>query len=315
MKKNHFNVAVLMGGNSSEREISLLTGKEVMTHLGKQFKPKKYDAKTDLEKLVKDFKRKRVDVVFNALHGTDGEDGNVQGLLETYGIPYTGSGVLSSAMCFDKTITKRIYCENGIPSPKALRVSSGQWKKHKTVILKTIKKKLGAKIVVKPNASGSSVGISVMPKQKDWAKVIQKAFREDKEAVLVEAAIRGRELTVAVLENKKGLLGLPVIEICPSETFFDYKAKYSGKSKEVCPARIPENVATFAQDLAMAAHVALRCRGYSRTDMLWRGTKIDVLETNTLPGLTKMSLFPQAAAAAGIEFSDLLERLIMQALQ
>jgi D-alanine-D-alanine ligase len=292
-----------------------MTGKEVVAHLDRDFRPVKYDAKFDLDNLVKDFKKKKIDVVFNALHGTDGEDGKIQGLFETYGIPYTGSGVLSSAMCFDKAVTKRIYCMSGIPSPKGLRLTKEQWKRHKVHLKKIIKKKLGNKIVVKPNASGSSVGVSVLPPLKDWEKAIQKAFREDKESVLIEEAVSGRELTVAVLEDKKGLLGLPVIEICASEKFFDYKAKYSGKSKEICPADIPDYIATHAQDLAMAAHKALRCSGYSRTEMIWHGGRIDVLETNTLPGLTKMSLFPQAAAAADIPFPKLLSQLITRALE
>lgn len=313
MKK--INVAVLMGGKSSERNISLLTGKEVMTHFGKDFRPKKYDAKTDLPKLAKDFNAKKIDVVFNALHGTDGEDGKIQGFLDTHGIPYTGSGTLASAMCFDKGVTKRIYCANGIPTPKALRVTREQWKAHKSDVLKSIKKKIGKRIVVKPNASGSSVGVSVLPKPTELEAAIKKAFREDKESILIEKAIKGRELTVGVLEQKNGLLALPVIEICPSGEWFDYKAKYSGKSKEICPAVIPDYIATFAQDLAMTAHEALRCSGYSRTDMIWSGDRVYALETNTLPGLTKMSLFPLSASAAGIEFSNLLAILTERAMK
>lgn len=304
-----------MGGNSSERNISLLTGKEVMAHFGKEFIPKAYDAKTQLDALVKDFRAKKINVVFNALHGAEGEDGKIQGFLDTHGIPYTGSGALSSAMSFDKAITKRIYCANAIPTPKALRVTKDQWKKHRSSLLKSIKKKLGKKIVIKPNASGSSVGVAVLPKQTEIVKAIQRAFREDKKSILIEKAVRGRELTVGVLEQKNGLLALPVIEICPSNDFFDYKAKYSGKSKETCPAKIPDYIATFAQDLALHAHEALRCRGYSRTDFMWYRDQVYALETNTLPGLTKASLFPQAANVAGIAFSDLLALLIQQALE
>ncbi len=304
-----------MGGKSSERKISLLTGKEVVSSLGPEFLPKKFDAKTDLEALVKAHKSKKIDVVFNALHGEEGEDGVIQGLLDTYGIPYTGSGLLASAMAFDKAVTKRIYCANGIPTPKALRVTKDQWKRHKASVLKSIKRKLGKKIVVKPNASGSSVGVTVLPASADIEKAIKKAFREDKNSILIEKAVPGRELTVGVLEQKKGLLALPVIEICPSNDFFDYKAKYSGKSKETCPAEIPDYIAHFAQDLAMSAHEALRCRGYSRTDFMWHGDQVYALETNTLPGLTKMSLFPQAADVAGIPFPTLLATLIRQAMK
>jgi len=308
-------VAVLMGGQSSERKISLLTGQEVMSYLGKTYLAKKYDAKTDLEKIAKDFKSKKIDVVFNALHGAEGEDGKVQGYLDTLDIPYTGSGALASAMAFDKAITKRIYCANALPTPQALRITKEQWKKHKTSILKTIKRKLGKKIVIKPNASGSSVGVTVLPKLTEVEKAIQKAFREDKKSILVEKAVSGRELTVGILEQKKGLLALPVIEICSNNDFFDYHAKYSGKSLETCPAEIPQYIARFAQDVALAAHEALRCRGYSRTDFIWHGDQVYALETNTLPGLTKESLFPQAAAVADIPFAELLETLITQALK
>lgn len=315
MKSKPIKVAVLMGGTSNEREVSLMTGKEVMTHLGPEFLPKKYDAKTQLGKLVKDAEQKKIDVVFNALHGMEGEDGRIQGFLETHQIPYTGSQTLSSAMCFDKAVTKRIYCTNAIPTPKALRVNRVQWRKHKSTVLKTVKKRLGKHIVVKPNASGSSVGVTVLPKASEVESAIRKAFREDKESVLIEAAVRGRELTVGVLEQPKGLLALPVIEICPSNKWFDYKAKYSGKSKEVCPAEIPDYIATFAQDLALSAHESLRCSGYSRTDMIWAGDRVYALETNTLPGLTKMSLFPQAADVAGITFPELLSLLIKRAMK
>ncbi len=308
-------VAVLMGGNSSERKISLLTGKEAMAHFGKEFLAKAYDAKTDLDALVKAYKAKKIDVVFNALHGAEGEDGKIQGFLDTNRIPYTGSGALSSAMAFDKAITKRIYCANAIPTPKALRVTREQWKKHKSSVLKSIKRKLGKKIAVKPNASGSSVGVTVLPKEKEVVKAIQKAFQEDKESIIIEKAVRGRELTVGILEQETGLLALPVIEICPSNDFFDYKAKYSGKSREICPALMPDCIARFAQDMALHAHESLRCRGYSRTDFMWCRDQVYALETNTLPGLTKTSLFPQAAEVAGVTFSDLLSKLIKRALK
>ena len=209
-------IGVLMGGDSNERKISLLTGAEVVLQLEKRFSSKTYDAKTDLSKLERDIKAKKIDVVFNALHGADGEDGVIQGFLETCKIAYTGSGVLASSMAFDKAITKRIYCANAIPTPKALYVTGEQWHMHKASVLKSIKRILGKRVAVKPNTSGSSVGISVLSKAEDITKAIRKAFREDKKSILIEKAIKGRELTVGVLEQEKGLLALPVIEICPN---------------------------------------------------------------------------------------------------
>lgn len=292
-------VAVLMGGISNEREISLLSGRQIIKNIpADQYKTSAYDPKSQLMKLIKDIKAGKIDVVFNALHGKGGEDGSIQGLLEWLKVPYTGSGVLASALAMDKARTKALYREHGIPTPVSLIVESADVKK--------IKAKLGKKIVIKPNADGSSVGISVNPPQKNWKKLIQARINKEG-SCLIESFHEGRELTVGILGNQ----ALPVIEIRPKKAFFDFEAKYTpGMSEEICPAPIPASIAKQAQALGLKAHKILGCRGYSRTDMIWTKRGLEVLETNTLPGMTSTSLLPLAAKTAGIPFPKLLDKML-----
>ena len=250
-------VAVLLGGISNEREISLKSGKQVAKFLNKtSYKVSVYDPKTQFIRFVKDLKEKKIDVVFNALHGKGGEDGSIQGVLDWMNIPYTGSGVAASALAMDKARAKAIYRENGIPTPASLVVDA--------VDMKQIKAKLGSQIVIKPNADGSSVGVFVKPTQSRWKKLIEE--RIDAEgACLIEAFREGREFTVGVLGSE----ALPVVEIRPKNAFFDFEAKYTpGMSNDICPAPIPPRITRRAQELAIKAHDALGCRGYSRTDMI-----------------------------------------------
>lgn len=296
-------VAVLLGGISNEREISLLSGRQIIKHLpSKHYRVTAYDPRSQLAKLVKDVRAGKIDVVFNALHGKGGEDGAIQGLLEWLRIPYTGSGVLASALAMDKDRTKQIYRENNIPTPPSLLVEKAD--------LSQIKVRVGSRIVIKPNADGSSVGVTVNPPQKDWKKLIDRLIQQDG-SCLIEAFRQGRELTVAIL----GKEALPVIEIRPKKAFFDYEAKYTlGMSEELCPAPILPHIAKKAQTLGLKAHQALGCSGYSRTDMIWSKKGVEVLETNTLPGMTKTSLLPLAAKTAGIEFPDLLSEMLQLAI-
>lgn len=269
----------------------------------KRYKPMSYDPKTQLMKLIRDAKAGRIDVVINVLHGRGGEDGSIQGLLEWLNVPYTGSGVLASALAMDKNRSKMLYRENGIPTPPSLMLSRAD--------LKLVKRKLGQKIVIKPNADGSSVGVTVNPPKNIWKKLIDERIRKEG-SCLVEAFRSGRELTVGVLGEEP----LPVVEIRPKNAFFDFEAKYTpGMSDEICPARISQSVKRKAQSLALQAHRALGCRDYSRTDMILSKRGLEVLETNTLPGMTATSLLPLAASAAGYDFSDLLDCMIRLALK
>lgn len=249
-----------------------------------------------------------VDVIFISLYGKWGEDGRIQGLLDTLGIPYTGSGVLASALAMDKVKAKAVLAMEGLEVPRGavVRGATGDDLARAAAV--------GLPAFVKPVASGSSVGAAIVRSPEQLAPAIEAALREDDRA-LVEEYVQGRELTVAVVGNDEPQ-ALPVIEIVTTHAFFDYGAKYdAGESEEVVPARIPHEVARRAQALALRAHAALDCRGMSRTDFVWSGDRIVALEVNTIPGMTANSLLPKAAAAAGIPFGELLERLVGWALE
>lgn len=297
-------VAVLLGGISNEREISLKSGKQIVKHLDrKRYRVTAYDPKTQLMRLIKDAKAGKIDVAFNALHGLGGEDGSIQGLLEWLKVPCTGSGVMASALAMDKDRSKMIYRENNIQTPPSLMVDK--------VDISLIQRKLGKQIVIKPNADGSSVGVTVNPPKSKWKKLIEARIRKEG-SCLLETFREGRELTIGILGDE----ALPVIEIRPKNAFFDFEAKYTpGMSEEICPAPIPSAIAKKAQALGLASHRALGCRGYSRTDIIWSKKGLEVLETNTLPGMTETSLLPFAAKTAGIPFPKLLDRMIRLALK
>jgi len=249
-----------------------------------------------------------VDVVILALHGTWGEDGRIQGLLDTVGIPYTGSGVLASALAMDKVMTKRVLASEGLDVPRGVVVRSAAGDDLAQA------RSVGLPVFVKPVASGSSVGAAIVTTAEQLAPAITEALTFDERA-LVEELVGGTELTVAVIGNDD-LVPLPVIEIVTTREFFDYTAKYSaGESEEIVPARIPDDVARRAKDIAIRAHRALGCRGMSRTDLMWSGDRMVVLEVNTIPGMTANSLLPKAARAAGIQFGDLLARFVDWALE
>lgn len=249
-----------------------------------------------------------VDVIVLALHGTWGEDGRIQGLLDTIGIPYTGSGVLASALAMDKVMAKKVLASEGLDVPAGVFVTSASDEELKRA------RSVGLPVFVKPVASGSSVGATIVTSADQLAPAIADALRYD-ERVLIEELIDGRELTVAVIGNDE-LVPLPVIEIVTNREFFDYTAKYSsGESEEIVPALIPDHVARRAQDIAIRAHKLLGCRGMSRTDLMWSGDRMVTLEVNTIPGMTANSLLPKAARAAGIQFGDLLARLVDWALE
>ena len=298
--QSKIRVAVLGGGISNEREVSLSTAKQVMENLNKEkFEPIFYDTKTDLPKLFTDAQDRKVGVAFIALHGKGGEDGTIQGMLELLDIPYTGPGVLASAVGMDKKISKQIFEKAGISMAKTFKTQTVQFP-----------------CVVKPNIGGSSVGISLANNTQEFDQAISMALDEDSD-LLIEEYIPGTEITVGVLGNKE-LEVLPVVEICPKNKFFDYQAKYDAEyCNEIVPARISEESARQARELAKKVYRLLGCKGFSRIDMILKqdtGEPV-VLEINTIPGLTPNSLLPKAAEAAGISFPQLLEKVIMFALE
>lgn len=308
MKK--LTVALLSGGRSSEREVSLKSGDQVFEALDKErYQVLRYDPSTDLNRLLSD--AGRIDVALIILHGIHGEDGTVQGLLDLLDIPYQGSGVIGSAIGMNKLASKQLYDQMGLPTPPYIAVN-----RKDRPDAGSIGSRLGFPLVIKPANGGSSIGMSIVKSEADLPEALETAWRHD-DVVLIESFIKGIELTGGVLGNDD-LRALPIVEILPGEghEFFDFQAKYTpGATREICPARIDDALTEKAQTYAKMAHQALFCRGYSRTDMILCDRDIYVLETNTIPGMTPTSLFPLAAGAAGISFSELLDTLIDLSIQ
>ncbi len=308
MKK--IRLALLSGGNSSEREVSLKSGDQVYAALDKsKYDIQRYDPRSDLPQLVTD--APNLDVALIIMHGRYGEDGTIQGLLDLLGVPYQGSGVMASAVAMNKEISKKLYQQAGLMVPRAV-FSDRRAPLEPAAIIEAV----GLPAVIKPVNEGSSIGISIAHSPEELTAGLEKAFALDRR-VLIEEFIAGVEVTCAVLGNDD-LQALPLVEIVPGEAyaFFDYQAKYlPGASTEIVPARLSPELTARVQACGLTAHQALGCRGYSRTDTIVRGEDIFVLETNTIPGMTATSLFPQAAAAAGLPFPALLDRLVALALE
>jgi len=303
-------LALIAGGKSSEREVSLKSGAQVYQALDKsKYDIRRYDPLIDLERLVRE--ASELDVALIIMHGRGGEDGTLQGLLDLLGVPYQGSGVVGSAVAMDKELSKALYQMASLKVPSALA-----FPRDYAPTPQEIEAKLGLPVVIKPANEGSSIGVTKARDLKELERGLAAAFKLDRR-VLVEEFIDGTEVTGGVLGNAKPK-ALPLVEIIPSDryAFFDYEAKYqAGASTEICPARLDQELTLKAQQCALKAHAALGCRGYSRTDMLVKDGNIYVLETNTIPGMTATSLFPQAAKAAGLEFPELLDTLIQLALE
>lgn len=305
--KKILHVAVLKGGMSREREVSLSTGKGVAKALRKLgYEVSEVDVSQDVAKKLSEI---RPDVAFIALHGPYGEDGCIQGLLEIMHIPYTHSGVAASAVAMNKPLAKVIMAEAGIPCPPGKIMTA----KKLSELSKQKKLPMAKPFVMKPLNDGSSVGVIIVREkdkftfnEKDWV------FGPD---VLVEKFIPGRELSVAVLDNK----ALAITEIVPKIGFYDYKAKYTiGKAEHLLPAPIHKKAYQKIQEYALTAHKALGCRGVSRLDLRYDDTKgepgkIYVLEVNTHPGMTPLSLTPEMAAHEGISYEELVDYLVKQA--
>lgn len=330
--KKLLRVGVLMGGPSSEHDVSLATGRNVVENLDRsKYEPIGIRITKNKEWFIKGRKTSEAkalagcDLIFNALHGTFGEDGRIQALLEYYEKPYTGSGIIASALAMDKLRSREVFKMAGLKVPKTLKVRRGD--NYDSLVKVFVNKVTNFPVVVKPCSNGSSVGVSIVRNNDQLGKAISSAFKLDKK-VLIEEFIEGTEVTCGVLENfsaegrpasgRNGRISaLPVTEIVPRKgnTFFNYKAKYkSGHSDEITPARISSDTTAMVQEIAEKAHESLGCRAYSRTDMIISGKDIYVLETNTLPGLTNASLFPKAASVAGLTFSQLLDGIIESSL-
>ncbi|MFQ5866413.1 MAG: D-alanine--D-alanine ligase [bacterium] len=296
-------IGVLCGGSSQEREVSLRTGDAVykaLVFLGLNVSKLDVDREIAL-RLAKE----RIDLAFIALHGKLGEDGTIQGLLEIMGIPYTGSGVLASALALDKVYTKEVFSYHNLPMAKYKVLE----KRMKTA--GNILKELDYPVVVKPAREGSTIGVTVVRERSGLDSAINLAFGYGNK-ILIEEYIEGREITVGILGDEP----LPVIEIVSKTAFYDYQAKYEpGMSKHIVPAKLQREQYELAQSLALSAHSALGCRGATRVDMVMDGEgKIYLLEVNTIPGMTETSLLPEAAAVAGIDFKQLVVEILSYAL-
>jgi D-alanine-D-alanine ligase len=299
------SVAVVMGGTSAERDVSLSTGRQILSALNEsRYQVSSLDPARPAA-LVSALTENRPDVVFIALHGPGGEDGTIQGTLDFLGLPYTGSGVLASALAMDKVMAKRMLIAQGIRMPLDRALQSGD----------PLPAGLSYPVVVKPNRQGSTIGMSIVKTEQDLPLALAAAFEHD-ETALVEEFITGMEITVPVLGNRE-LEPLPIVEIVPASGFYDFQAKYTpGATDEIVPARLPAALAEQARQIALLCHRSLGCRGMSRTDMFVTADgQIFTLEVNTIPGMTPTSLLPRSAEAAGIPFPRLLDRLIDLALE
>jgi D-alanine-D-alanine ligase len=304
-------IGVLMGGRSSERDISLKTGQAVHQALIRRG----YDAVAiDVtDRLHQDLEDQKVAIAFLSLHGPGGEDGTIQGFLETLGIPYTGSGVRASAVGMHKGATKMLLAAHGVPLPAGTVVRECDRSSLAKVLRQT---KLKLPIVVKPVSQGSTIGVTIVRRRTQWKEALALAHRYDPEA-MVESYIPGHEAAVSILgTTAEGPTVLPAIEIVAPEGFYDFSAKYQkGKTQYLCPAPFPPKVMHHISELARRTYEALECEGAARVDfrITSRGRPY-VLEINTVPGMTETSLLPMAAAQVGIAYDALVERILQSAL-
>ena len=294
-------IAVLMGGPSSEREVSLSSGKAMFAAsaalgydaISVEFKD---DILSHLDTL------KSVDIVLIALHGGIGENGRIQGMFESLGIRYTGSDALSSAICMDKHISKLLAEDVGIATPRWKRIRRGQ---------SIYKNEFDYPFVVKPNSEGSTIGLTIVHNENDYDSAVEEAFKYDDE-ILIEEFISGKEITVSIVGEDV----LPIIEIRPEHGLYDYECKYTkGMTEYICPAELNEDLTKRIKQTAFEVYKLLKCRHYGRVDLrLDNNNQHWFLELNTLPGMTDTSLVPKAAKATGISFEQLIGKIIKQSL-
>ena len=307
-------VGVLMGGRSAEREVSLRTGEAVCQALIEAgYDTVKIDVGSDL---VERLKEERVELAFLALHGRYGEDGTIQGLLEMLDIPYTGSGVLASALAIDKIATKKILLYEGLPTPRFIEVrEKDALKAGLEETAERVLREMSLPLVVKAPTQGSTIGTTFVHERKDVVRALETAYRYARVA-LVEQFIGGIEVTAPVLGNDDPVT-LPLIEIVSATGVYDYEAKYTpGMSDHIIPPRIPGEQQAMIKELAVSTFKALGCRGLARVDfMVEPGGGVYILEVNTIPGMTATSLFPDSARAAGIDFPQLVDQIVKLALE
>ncbi|WP_397604454.1 D-alanine--D-alanine ligase [Sphingorhabdus sp.] len=301
------HVAVLMGGWSNERSVSLTSGNNVADALEKVgYKVSRIDMDRNVAQVLAGL---RPDVVFNALHGVPGEDGSVQGMLDLMGIPYTYSGMVTSVIAIDKELTKQCLVPAGIPMPKGTILDSESLYAADP---------LPRPYVLKPLNEGSSVGVAIVTEGSNYGNPITRDAKgpwQEFDRLLAEPFIKGRELTVAVL----GDTALCVTELKPKSGFYDFNAKYiDGLTEHICPAEIPADIAQYMLDTALRAHQLLGCKGASRTDFRWDDAAgmdgVFVLEINTQPGMTPLSLVPEQARHVGISYEQLVDMIVKEAL-
>jgi D-alanine-D-alanine ligase len=336
------NIVLIVGGISSEREVSLTSGKAILKALRenghkvrvidpiygdkevnekmifRDLVSKEYPAIDVMEKLLRESRRKVIDcinssffdntdIAFLGLHGKYGEDGKIQTLLELRGVKYTGSDILSSAVAMDKNVTKMIFRNNNIPTADWIMLS-----KKEVINLDSILSKIKLPFVIKPNDEGSTVGLTIVHKEFEIKNAIEQAFKYT-DKIMIEKYIKGKELTVSIV----GDIAYPLIEIKPKEGFYDYLHKYTkGMTEYICPAEISEDISKKAQEIALKAYQSLGCSVYSRVDFLLNDKdELYCLEVNTLPGMTELSLVPKAVKTKRMEFNELIENIIALSLK
>jgi D-alanine-D-alanine ligase len=299
------SIAVLMGGLSREREISLKTGTAILNALQSSgyTNAEKIDVGQDVAVVLS---KKKYDVAFNALHGKYGEDGAIQGILEYLGIPYTGSGVLGSAIAMDKSTTKKLFDYFNLPSLPWTTSFKGQTFSQ---FKERLSKSLQFPVIGKPANEGSTIGIEIVLEEKDLERAFVETLKFD-DTVVWESFRKGKEITVSVVKNE----ALPIVEIRPKSGFYDFESKYTkGKTEYFCPAEFPKDLTEHIQSLALKAFAAVRASSYGRVDFILEGKDPWILEVNTIPGMTETSLLPMAAKARGISFPELCEIILQDA--
>jgi D-alanine-D-alanine ligase len=305
-------VAVLKGGHSLERNVSLRSGahaQEALARLGHEVVAIDADSQ-----LVSALREAAPDAALIALHGPDGEDGTMQALLEALGVPYTGSGPAACTCATDKVLAKQLMRNAGIPTPEFHSLRETSIKELGAAdALPAVEAALGFPLVVKPASQGSALGVKFARNAEELPGALVGAFSYDRK-VLIERYVKGRDLAVSVLDGPSGPLALPIVEAVPrEEDFYDYESRYEiGMTTFVCPAELPDDVTARAQELALDVYRLLGCRGVARVDLMLDDAsgELWVLETNVIPGMTETSLLPQAADAAGISFDELIARLL-----
>jgi len=300
-------ILVMLGGTSKERSVSLNSGKASVKALKElNYKVELFDPK---RKHFSEIGKYKVDVIFNALHGKDGEDGNVQSYFEYFKIPYTHSGVISSVNAMDKIISKKIFKKNKLNTPKYFSIDAYNY--NSKILRSLVKKnKLYLPLIVKPTNEGSSIGVKICKNFKTLKTTIDQLLKNYK-TIIVEEFIGGQEIQVAVINGK----AIGAIELKPKRKFYDYKAKYnkSAKTEHIMPAKITKKKYKEVLAIAEKAHKALKCRGVTRTDFKYEKNKFSILEINTQPGMTNLSLVPEIAKYYGISFNNLIKNIILDA--